>query len=96
MGNRRALARTDGRHPGQGSSRGTYTTIWDPEKIVYVPVGLGGRNRSTDDGVARLGGLGVIAAGLGLDLFAMIKALSAPAAWEIVPTEALKWQLPLL
>ena len=165
----RAFARTDGRHnPGQDSLRGIYTTISDPERIVYVPVGLGGRDGWPDDSGAspgRLGGgavgltpdhdwaspgglgggavgltpdhdgacpagpggpdgpggpggpdgpgggaagltpddCGVIPDGLGGAVVgltphssAMMKAASALALWKTVPTEALKWQIPLL
>ena len=72
--------------------RGIYTTTSDPERIVYVPVGLDGRAGVPDVGGPWPGGPG---GGLMSALSAMIKAVSAPAAWKTVPTEALKWQLPL-
>lgn len=60
------------------------------------PGGLGGGDGLPGDGGLGLGGLGVNATGLPVALFAMIKAVSAPVAGKTVPTEALKWQLPLL
>lgn len=74
----------DGRDglPGDGGPGGT--------------LGLGGGDGLPGDGGLGLGGLGGNATGLPVALFAMIKAVSAPVAGKTVPTEALKWQLPLL